>query len=187
MMNGNYKKGAIGLPNTLASDGEKASEEYGLRVGRAIEEEWFRKDTGSSRFINNRDTYHRLRQYSLGEQSVQKYKNELAINGDISYLNLDWTPVPIIPKFVDVVVNGMSDRLYDIKVDAIDPVSSNKKAVYKNRVQTQMRNREDFQEMEEILGSKMFSENTDNLPESSDELDLHMITEYKDDIEIANE
>ena len=81
----------------------------------------------------------------------------------------------------------MSDRLYDIKVDAIDPVSSNKKAVYKNRVQTQMRNREDFQEMEEILGSKMFSENTDNLPESSDELDLHMITEYKDDIEIANE
>ncbi len=187
MANGNYTKKAIGLPNTLASDAEKSKAEYGLRVGRAIEEEWFRKETGSSRFSNNRETYHKLRQYALGEQSVQKYKNELAINGDISYLNLDWTPVPIIPKFVDVVVNGMQDRMYDIRAEAVDPVSSNKKAVYKNRVQTQMRNKEDFQDMEELLGGKMLTNQAETLPENDDELELHMITDYKDDIEIAKE
>lgn len=187
MANGKYSRKVMGLPNSLASDAEKQSADYGLKVGRAIEEEWFRNEGGSSKFINSRETYHRLRQYALGEQSVQKYKNELAINGDISYLNLDWTPVPIIPKFVDIVVNGMSDRLYDVRAEAVDPVSSNKKAVYKNRIQTQMRNKQDFQEMEEILGSKVFTSDAENLPDNDDELDLHMITDFKDDVEIAEE
>jgi|TARA_B100000902_G_scaffold265995_1_gene252112 hypothetical protein len=177
----------IGFPNQLASDAEKASEEYGLMVGRAIESEWFRKEGGQSRFYNNRDTYHKLRTYAMGEQSVRKYKNELAVNGDISYLNLDWTPVPIIPKFVDIVVNGISNRLFDVKADAVDPVSSNKKAMYKNRIQTEMRNKEDFEEIGAMLGKSMFSSNPDMLPETDDELELHMQIDYKDDIEIAEE
>ena len=59
--------------------------------------------------------YHNLRLYARGEQSIKKYKDELSINGDLSYLNLDWKPVPIIPKFVDIVVNGIAERAYDIK------------------------------------------------------------------------
>ena len=177
----------LGFPNQLASDAEKASLEYGLMVGRAIESEWFRKEGGQSRFYNNRDTYHKLRTYSMGEQSVRKYKDELAVNGDISYLNLDWTPVPIIPKFVDIVVNGISNRLFDVKAEAVDPVSSNKKAMYKNRIQTEMRNKEDFEEIGALLGKNMFSTQSDMLPETDDELELHMQIDYKDDIEIAEE
>ena len=177
----------IGFPNQLASDAEKASEEYGLMVGRAIETEWFRKEGGPARFYNNRDLYHKLRKYSMGEQSVRKYKDELAINGDISYLNLDWTPVPVIPKFVDIVVNGISNRLFDVKAEAVDPISSDKKALYKNRIQTEMRNKQDFEEIGELLGKDMFSINQDTLPESDDELELHMQVDYKDDIEIAEE
>jgi hypothetical protein len=85
----------------------------------------------------------------MGEQSVRKYKDEMSINGDISYLNLDWTPVPIIPKFVDIVVNGMSNRLFDVKANAVDSVSSNKKAIYKNKIQTEMRNRDMFEQIGE--------------------------------------
>tara|TARA_B110000902_G_scaffold46850_1_gene53096 strand:+ start:2780 stop:5200 length:2421 start_codon:yes stop_codon:yes gene_type:complete len=186
-MNGTKHRMAVGIPDPLVSDSEKGTKDFGLRVGKAIEEEWFRKSSGTSRFVNNRDGYHRLRQYAMGEQSVKKYKDELSVNGDISYMNLDWTPIPIIPKFVDIVVNGMSDRLYDVRAEAVDPVSSNKKAVYKNRIATEMSNKESYMEMEETLGTKMFSGNVDNLPESDDELDLHMLTEYKDDIEIAKE
>jgi hypothetical protein len=186
-MQGSSGKYIIGFPNQLASDAEKASNEYGLMVGRAIESEWFRKEGGQSRFYNNRDTYHKLRTYAMGEQSVRKYKDELAVNGDISYLNLDWTPVPIIPKFVDIVVNGISNRLFDVKAEAVDPVSSNKKAMYKNRIQTEMRNKEDFEEIGAMLGKNMFSTQPDALPETDDELDLHMKIDYKDDIEIAQE
>lgn len=186
-MQGSSGRYVIGFPNQLASDAEKASKDYGLMVGRAIESEWFRKEGGQSRFYNNRDTYHKLRTYAMGEQSVRKYKDELAINGDISYLNLDWTPVPIIPKFVDIVVNGISNRLFDVKAEAVDPVSSNKKAMYKNRIQTEMRNKEDFEEIGAMLGKNMFSTQPDALPETDDELDLHMKIDYKDDIEIAEE
>jgi len=186
-MNGVQTRNVIGFPDQLASDSKKGSKEYGLVVARAIESEWFRKESGTSRFYNNRDTYHKLRTYAMGEQSVQKYKDELAINGDISYLNLDWTPVPVIPKFVDIVVNGMQNRLYDVMVDAVDSISSNKKAMYKLKLQAEMRNKNDLIEMQEITGKDMFDQDPTTLPQSPDELELQMQLNYKDDIEIAQE
>jgi hypothetical protein len=177
----------IGFPDQLASDSSKASMDYGLSVASAIESEWFRREGGSSRFYSNRDTYHKLRTYAMGDQSVAKYKNELSINGDISYLNLDWTPVPIIPKFVDIVVNGMSNRLFEVKAEAVDSVSTNKKSFYKNSIETQMMNKEGFERAGVALGKSPFSMDPDMLPDSDDELELHMMIDYKDDIEIAEE
>ena len=112
------KKGYF--PSQVVSDAEKASYEYGLEVARAIENEWFGKDTNNNRYNVNQAEYHKLRLYARGEQSIQKYKDELSINGDLSYLNLDWKPVPIIPKFVDIVVNGIAERTYDIKAYSHD-------------------------------------------------------------------
>ena len=99
------------FPSQVVSDLEKMSYEYGLKVAKAIQHEWFSKSYGgsdSNRFRGNVSKFHTLRLYARGEQSIQKYKDELSINGDLSYLNLDWTPVPIIPKFVDIVVNGIA-------------------------------------------------------------------------------
>ena len=103
------------FPSQAVPDAYKASSEYGMKVAKAIESEWFKRDSGTTRYFANRDNFHRLRLYARGEQSIQKYKDELSINGDMSYLNLDWKPVPIIPKFVDIVVNGIAERMYDIK------------------------------------------------------------------------
>ena len=105
----------MGFPSQFVSDSTKKSLEFGLQIGQAIQYEWFRKDGNTNRFYNQWGDFHRLRLYARGEQSVSKYKNELAVDGDLSYLNLDWTPVPIIPKFVDIVVNGIAERMYDVK------------------------------------------------------------------------
>ena len=115
------------FPNQYATDAEKATDEYGLRIGQAIQYEWFKKDSNQCRFYSQWRDFHRLRLYARGEQSVQKYKDELAINGDLSYLNIDWTPVPIMPKFVDIVVNGMSDRLFKVNAYAQDAISQSKR------------------------------------------------------------
>ena len=112
--------------------------EFGLQVGQAIQYEWFRKIVVRVGFIHNGLTLTRLRLYARGEQSVSKYKNELAVDGDLSYLNLDWTPVPIIPKFVDIVVNGMSDRLFKVKAYAQDAMSAEKRSEYQDMVQGDM-------------------------------------------------
>ena len=175
------------FPSQIASDAEKASSEYGLQVARAIEHEWFKRDSGNTRFYSNRDEFHRLRLYARGEQSVKKYKDELSINGDLSYLNLDWKPVPIIPKFVDIVVNGMSDRLYDIKAFSQDPASVQKRTNYIESILTDMQTREISDQIQQQLGINVYNNDPNTLPESEEELSLHMQLEYKQSVEIAEE
>ena len=141
------------FPTQTVSDEEKASLEYGLRVARAIEHEWFGGSRSSNnRFSSNYARFHQLRLYSRGEQSIQKYKDELSINGDLSYLNLDWKPVPVIPKFVDIVVNGISQKNYDIKAFAQDPESNRQRTEYVSAIVADMNTREFNEKMMSQLG-----------------------------------
>ena len=178
---------ASGFPSQFVSDAEKATDEFGLQIGQAIQYEWFRKDSNTCRFYNQWGEYNRLRLYARGEQSIGKYKNELAIDGDLSYLNLDWTPVPILPKFVDIVVNGMSDRLFDVQCYAQDSLSAEKRNEFQNMVERNMISQDLFQQIRKDFGVDPFEVNPDNLPENDTEMELYMQLNYKPSIEIANE
>jgi hypothetical protein len=175
------------FPSQAVSDSEKASYNYGLDVASAIETEWFRRDSGDIRFFANRDNFHRLRLYARGEQSIQKYKDELSINGDLSYLNIDWKPVPIIPKFVDIVVNGINDRLYEIKAYSQDQLAISKRSSYVNGLLSDMYARDYKEAFKKELGVNLFTVAEDNIPNNQEELDLHMQLNYKQSIEIAEE
>ena len=175
------------FPNQFVTDAEKSSPEFGLQIGQAIQYEWFRKDGNQGRYYSQWRDFHRLRLYARGEQSVGKYKNELAIDGDLSYLNLDWTPVPIIPKFVDIVVNGMSDRLFKVKAYAQDAMSQAKRSKYQDVLEGQMVAKPALQKIKEQSGFDPFVMNPDDLPETDEELSLYMQLNYKPAIEIAEE
>ena len=175
------------FPSQIASDAEKMSEEYGLRVGKAIQDEWFKSDSGTTRFRSNQNTFHRLRLYARGEQSIQKYKDKLSINGDLSYLNLDWKPVPIIPKFVDIVVNGISERAFDIKAYTQDPYGVEKRTKYMEAIIRDMQTMELNQFVEQEFGINLFESDPDKLPESQEELEVHMQLSYKQAVEMAEE
>lgn len=175
------------FPSQFVSDSEKATPEFGLQVGQAIQYEWFRKDGSQCRYYNQWGEFNRLRLYARGEQSVQKYKNELAINGDLSYLNLDWTPVPILPKFVDIVVNGMSDRLFKVKAYAQDAMSQAKRSKYQDMIEGQMVAKDVLSIIQDETGVDPFIMNPDELPQTDEELSLYMQLKYKPAIEIAEE
>ena len=175
------------FPSQLATDSEKASSQFGLQVGQAIQYEWFRKDGNSCRYYSQWREFHRLRLYARGEQSVAKYKNELAIDGDLSYLNLDWTPVPVISKFVDIVVNGMSDRLFKVKAYAQDGMSQAKRNKYQEMMESQIAGKEILTQIQELSGVNPFIMDPDKLPENDEELSLYMQLNYKPAIEIAEE
>ena len=145
------------FPSQIASDSEKMSLDYGTRVGRAIENEWFRSDNGIGRFKSNQNTFHNLRLYARGEQGVQKYKDELSINGDLSYLNLDWKPVPIIPKFVDILVNGISERMFDVKAYSQDPYGLDKRTKYMESILRDMQTKELGEYVEAEFGVNLFA------------------------------
>jgi len=177
------------FPSQTVSDAEKLSYDYGLKVGKAIEQEWFSNDRGSNRYKSNHNDFHNLRLYARGEQSVQKYKDELSINGDLSYLNLDWKPIPIISKFVDIVVNGISERTYDIKAYSQSPNGVEKRTKYMEAIQSDMEMQQFNQEVKSRFDVDMKESSIANedLPESSEELGLHMQLSYKQAVELAEE
>ena len=180
------------FPSQVVSDQEKATKEYGLKVARAIEHEWFSDNQGNlggkyGMHSHNQKSYHSLRLYARGEQSIQKYKDELSINGDLSYLNLDWKPVPIIPKFVDIVVNGIAERTYDIKAYSQDPYGVSKRTEYMESILKDMKTQEFNDYVGEAFGINMYQNNPDTLPKSEEELKLHMQLTYKQEVELAEE
>ena len=179
------------FPSQVVPDEEKSTQEYGLAVAKAIEGEWWAGDRGigaGGRFGTNWQWFNTLRLYSRGEQSVQKYKDELSINGDLSYLNLDWKPVPIVSKFVDILVNGMSAKVYDIKAFAQDPESVKQRTNYAAGLMRDMYGKDLLNETKEKTGLDFFTvTDPDSLPQSQDEIDLHMQLSYKQAIEIAEE
>ena len=175
------------FPSQYVSDSKKNTLEFGLQIGQAIQYEWFKRDNGSSKFYNQWDEFHRLRLYARAEQSVGKYKNELAIDGDLSYMNLDWTPVPIIPKFVDIVVNGMADRMFDVRANAQDPLSIAKRNQYQENIEKDMVSKDLLMQIQQQFGVNAFNNDPQNLPENDEELQLHMQLNYKAAIEVAEE
>jgi len=184
-----YTNTRSAFPSQVVSDQEKASIEYGKQVAQAIEGEWFDQGrTTGNRYLTNWNNFNQLRLYARGEQSVQKYKDELSINGDLSYLNLDWTPVPILSKFVDIVVNGISHKAYDIKAYAQDPESVRKRTSYAEKLYEDMISKEYLLNLEQTLGIDAYqSPDKSVVPETPEDLELHMQLSYKQSIEIAQE
>ena len=154
---GIYTNTNSAFPSQVVSDAEKASWEYGTQVGQAIEYEWFGQGrTNGNRYLTSWNQFHQLRLYARGEQSIQKYKDELSINGDLSYLNLDWKPVPILSKFVDIVVNGISGKSYDIKAYAQDPSSIKKRTDYASMLYEDMVAKEYLDSLKQTLGIDLY-------------------------------
>tara|TARA_R110002012_G_scaffold412_3_gene1594 strand:- start:2246 stop:4651 length:2406 start_codon:yes stop_codon:yes gene_type:complete len=185
-----YTNSNSAFPSQVVPDAEKASWEYGSQVASAIETEWFNQGrTNGNRYLTSWNNYHHLRLYARGEQPVQKYKDELSINGDLSYLNLDWKPVPILSKFVDIVVNGISSREFDIKAYAQDPESVKKRSEYANAIAQDMFAQDQINKVKNLFGIDASQSDipADQLPSTMEELELHMQLTYKQSIEIAEE
>ncbi len=175
----------ISFPSQVVSDLEKLSDDYGLKIARAIKSEWFHEH--ANKFRNNINNFHRLRLYARGEQPIEKYKNELSINGDLSYLNLDWTPVPIIPKFVDIVVNGMAQRSYEINCFSQDEFGVGKRTEYMESMIRDMKARE-YNDLAKVnFDVDLYENEPEQLPATEEELKLHMQLSYKQAVELAEE
>ena len=185
-----YTNSNSSFPDQVVPDAEKASLDYGLQVGKAIEGEWFsnsRQGPNMGYATTNYNNYNLLRLYARGEQPVQKYKDELAINGDLSYLNLDWKPVPVVSKFVDIVVNGMSQRNFQINAFAQDPACLKTRTDYANQLMVDINAREYLEQAQQTLGVDAFSMTASDSPQTLEELEVHMQMDFKQSVEVAEE
>jgi len=175
------------FPNHSASNDEKDGEDFGLLVGESIQYEWFNKTGGSCSYHSRWIDFHNRRLYARGQQSPAKYKEALKINGDNSYLNLDWSIIQAMPKFVDIVVNGMNDRMFKPKARAVDAVSEEMRGSYQRNIEQDMIAKKFLDQTKSEFGIDAFNVDPDSLPRNTQELELHMQMDFKPAIEIAEE
>ena len=172
------------FPDPLAPDSIKSSEEYILKWGEAISYEWFAKSSlgDQCRFLSQKDNYHRLRLYSRGEQPTDHYKKMITgEEGDSSssYTNYDWRPIQVAPKFVKLIVNQMSERLYDVKAEATDKYSTDLRDQYQQNMENLMASKSMIKDSKELLGVDMMPTGMEDIPDSQEEIGLHMKLKYK--------
>lgn len=172
-----------GYPSPLVSNEEKAMPSYGLQYLKQMYNDWL--GTGDFNYNTKRDKYDKLRRYAEGNQDINKYKDLLDVEGDTSYLNLDWSPVAVVPKFVDVIVEGMDNQEYEVKANAIDPVSQDKRQADRLELLFNMENKEFLTEVSEASGMDLAPKGY--VPESTEELDLYMSLNYKQAVELSLE
>jgi hypothetical protein len=165
----------------------QSNSDYGLQVGEAIQYEWFSRSARSCKYFEQRSEFDKRRKYANGIQGTNKYKEKFAVNGDMSYLNLDWKVIPVIPKYVDILSNGMAQRDFQIKAVAVDPTSIKQKADKKKGLERDMVGKDMAIDIKNNLGVDVTSVPIDKIPGSKEELDIQMEIEYKPPIEMAEE
>lgn len=182
------KIGNHSFPSQLDAYEVKKQPGWGLNLARAIESQWFYRDNGSQcRFYTRKEQMVERRMYAKGLQSMKKYKDKLGTNGDLSLLNLSDKPITIIPKLVDIVCNGMSNRDYSIVAHAVDKLSIDAKISYRKSIEDDMFAKDVILKAQKSIGKDIANMPIDKLPETEDELNLHLQLEYKPSIELSNE
>lgn len=183
MMFNKQKDKLNGYPSPLATNEEKATKEYGLEYFKTMYYEWH--NNGDVYFRDRKMRYNRNRSYAEGNQDVGKYKDLLDVQGDSSYLNIDWSPVSIIPKFVDVIINGMVNQEYDVKAKSIDPIAANERMQKKKEMYGNMLTKDFLEGLEDETGLPLTPKGF--VAESSEEVEMFMALNYKQNVEIALE
>ena len=177
------------FPDPLAPKDLKDDKAYGLKYAKAIESQWNSTNEENALQKKRSKTFERNRDYAQGVQNTTIYKrllNSLDPNsGDGSLLNLDYTPVPILPKFVRIVVNKILSRDPYPNLEAVDPLSSSEKNKEKNRLRMQVQMKAELTKLKQDTGGLVLDKDPEALPDSLDEAEIFLDTNIKTDAEIA--
>lgn len=182
-------KNKTNFPDPLSSQQEKQDKKYGLQYAKAIESQWGKMSEKTSLYGTRNEVFDRNRDYANGTQDTSIYKQLLtALNpqdGDGSLLNLDFTPVPILPKFVRVVVNKILSRDPYPNLEAVDPLSSSEKNKQKQRVRNQVAIKKELEQLKAVTGGMVLDVDPTQLPDTMEEAEIFLDTNIKTDAEIA--
>ena len=175
------------FPDPLASTEEKMSKAYGLSYAKSLMAQWGGIDAEGSLYRRRYKEFENSRAYANGTQDTTIYKQILNSldpnNGDGAMMTLDWTPVPIVPKFAKIVVNKIISSYRYPQVEAVDPLSQNEKDIKKKKVALRIENKEMFEEAK-AAGLEV-DVDPEKLPETPEEVEIFLDTNIKTDAEIA--
>lgn len=190
IVNNNASSGKTGLPDSdpksvfpsdLVDPEVKKTKGYQLAYFKAAYN--IHQRTGGLFNAGRRNDWIINKQYAVGNQNTQKYikwmtKLKNAQNRPVSYLDLDWSIVSIIPKFRDVVLSYWERLDHTVMVDAINPTAAQERQRERARIEGEMILAPFFKEMSDKAGMDLSSQE-DFMPETKEELDLYINTVFR--------
>jgi hypothetical protein len=175
-----YKSKINNFPSHDVSEKVKLSAEYHAAWADAIYSNYIR-----GLCLTSPDFISKLaenRRYMRGEQDVLPYMGYFF--GDVNMempqeedfvrkalMNIDWTPVAVAVKFVNVLLNMFGETTVEMLINALDPASTRKKMKKKAQVQVKMQYKKEFEAINKNAGADVFPIE-DDLPEDQQQLEF---------------
>ena len=125
-----------------------------------------------------------IKEYALGQQSINKYKKELLPDEqqDKTWQAIDWTPLALLPKFREIAISRMFQNKYDIQAFAVDPLAKSEEDNYFNEMKVKIMLREQVEQMGEAgkeLANNPLLKPAPNEPQDLEQLKMEMDFGYK--------
>jgi hypothetical protein len=186
-MHSNNKKSS-NFPDPLAPSEVKQGRDYGLKYAKSIYQQWGKIDQQNSVYGNRKKTFEKNRRYANGTQDTAIYRSLLTSldpnNGDGSMLNLDFTPVPILPKFVRIVVNKILSLNPYPNLEAVDTISSSEKDTDRRKLEMMIAAKNQLRKIEDKTGV-VVGMDSNTIPDTLEEAEIFIGNNIKSSSEIA--
>lgn len=158
---------------------QKKDKEWILQFAKAAWDD--SRSLNQSMNYHSTDRFREYRDYALGNQSIAKYKNMIQqkdANGQQaeSFAQLDFTVLPIIPKFRKIALANLNKLGHNIIATAIDPLALDQKEDYFAEKQANILIKEQLAEIQGV--ENMIGMGSDD-PQDLEELDIKRKYGYK--------
>jgi len=154
---------------------QKRKKDYGLQVAKGI---FNSADRNSDGYYGKRYRVWRAnREFSMGTNSMKEFMDLLRVEGNQTYVDLDWSTIKIAPKFVEILLGTYLSRREKPVVKATDDMSDSIKDMEKQEAMFRMKNKEQIEAIEKELGHQIESQKF--MPEDEDDIALYFDLEYR--------
>lgn len=161
-----------GFPSDFLPMRKKAQKQWHLDYSRGL-------NKSHKRLVDSKN-FIKFKELSEGRTPVDYYKKIMgsrnrAGKADISWRNLDYAILPILPKFIKILKNNILNEPKEFKIKAIDPYSISQERKRKNQIISYMVNKE-VNQMAAQVGAQVNSpfEQGEAMPSNVSQIDTFM-------------
>jgi hypothetical protein len=178
-----------GFPNPLADKKTKESKAYILAYAKAMYAQFGK--FGLRMFYNDRVQYGILESYAMGVQPIDKYKKRMDSwedePGKNTFVNLDWQVLNLATKFVNIMTDKITATGFDVECQAIDPIALDAKKQREATMRAVLEHKDWLAKVGVSLDANQLGFSPDMLPDHSDDIELHLAMNYKDEFSMNAE
>ena len=149
----------------------------------------FESDNPREIFYHARYRYEVISQYAVGNQSVNKYKPLMQVDdaSNEDWLNIDWSVMPIVPKFRRIALGKLNKIGYNIVATPIDSLANEETQDYFAEMKAKLLLREEAQKLDPSLLESPMLQLRPEEAKDMEELEIQMNYTFKHQMAIEAE